>query len=346
MSKNIGAKKKLLGLALIILILFLLINMFWIVTMFVPYYGYMSKVDSEETECGMIYEKEHDGYKFKVSPTPYLGYDAFLSVSKKHSVYMDSEGNIISADNNITLFIWPNIWTGNEYGIMFLNEFNDTFIQVMIDENGEFIPYNTNDNSFNQEVEIYISENKSEISKLIRLAKNMWGLKSVNDMKAGIISCVQDKMILLYVCLTAVAFVIVFKVFLWCFRFRIPFEQYTNEMNFGINKTFPIFKKFPFNKTTKGYMFFAKCPTFCRKNGVLAICKKNCTVKDVGNFLQVLIYPQKENFVEVYAGNKKISTLELNLNYRENLENSFLKDTQKEEIIELIDVAKGFWSIE
>lgn len=313
--------------------------------MYIPYSGYISKVVKEKTDMGIVYEKEIDGYNFKVSPTPYLGYDAFLSVSQNHNVYLDTEGNIISFDKSITLFIWPNIWTGNEYGIMFLNEINDTFIQVMIDENGNYLPYNINDEDFNREVETYISENENEIFKLIGLAKNMWGLNFVDDMKSGIHSCAKDEITLLCVFLIFTIIFITFNLFRWYFRIRIPFLQYTNEMISYVNPKDKIFKKANFKKSTNNYIFYAKLPAFGMNNGALITCKNDCEIKNTECLVKVLIYPQKKNTVQVCVGKQKISTLELNMNYRENLKDLFITDTQKEEIIELIGAAKDFWSI-
>lgn len=333
-----NAKKKLSVLALIIFTVFILINIFWIITMFIPYNGYISKVDKEETEMGIIYEKYIDEYNYKVSPTPYLGYDAFLSVAQDYNVILDDNGNIISSDTNITLFIWPNFWTGNEYGIMILNETDNVCIQAMIDGNGNYLQDNSKNEEYNNEVEMYLAENQDEISKLLNIAKNTWGLNAENDIKAGLESCLNNKTIQMFLFVSLLLTVLILWTFKWLLHLRIPFNQYTVEMN-KASKAKSIFYK----KETEEYILYAKKPLFLKNNGYLKICYN---ISEPGNInsIELLIYPQKSNKTIVYYENTRICESDSLINSNEKMKN-MLSTIYTEKIITLANAAKEFWSL-
>lgn len=334
---TINAKKKLNALALIIFTIFILINAFWIITMYIPYSGYISKVDKEKTEIGTIYEKYIDEYNFKVSPTPYLGYDAFLSVSQDYNVTLDENGNIISSDTNISLFIWPNIWTGNEYGIMFLNEAEGIFIQVMIDENGNYLQGNSINEEYNAEVEKYLEENRDEVSKLLQMAKNTWGLNVKNDMKVGLYSCLNNKTIQIITFVFLLLIIFVFGIFKWLLNLRIPFNQYILEMNPYSKKQSTLYEK-----RTELFIFCAKKPSFLRNNGYLKISYNFSGTNE--SSIELLIYPQKNNKFLVYCENSKIFESDSLINGNEEFKD-ILPAKYSKEIIKLLSAAKSFWGV-
>lgn len=333
---KINAKKKLNVLALIIFMIFIFINIFWIITMYIPYSGYISKVDKQKTEIGMLYEKKVEDYIFKVSPAHYLGYDAFLSISKEYSVTLDENGNMISSDTNTTLFIWPNIWTQNEYGIMLLNESNNIFIQAMVDENGHYLQNGSSNEEYNHEVEEYLDKNQEEISKLLQMAKKTWGLNFKDDIKTGLNYCFNNSSIVIITIVSVLLTAFMFIALKWSLRLNIPFKQYLLEMNLN-TKNKPVL----YEKKTDEFIFHAKKPTFLFNNGYLMISYNNSS--NVSK-VELLIYPQKRKKIIVYCENTKICMVNFLIDGNDEFDNAMLA-IYSQHIIELINTAKEFWDL-
>lgn len=331
--------KKLNVLALIIFTIFIFVNIFWIITMYIPYSGYISKVNKEKTAIGTIYEKHIDEYNFKVSPTPYLGYDAFLSVGQDYNVILDDKGNIILSDTNITLFIWPNIWTGNEYGIMILNEMDNVCIQAMIDEKGNYLQDNSMNEKYNNDVKMYLEDNQDEISKLLSIAKDTWGLNVKNDITVGLRSCLNNKTTLIFSICSLLLTVFILGIFKWLLHLRIPFNKYIVAMNKTSQNKLIMYKK-----ETEEYILYAKKPLLLKNNGYLKICY-NLSKPNSNNSIELLIYPQKNNKAIVYYKNTKICESDSLINGNKEMK-SILSIIYTEEVIKLTNAAKEFWSLD
>lgn len=197
--KNLSTFKKLTLLAVIIILVFIIINVIWLVRFAIPYYGYVHTegfylndslpIEIDNSEIFKQYNKESNGYFLTVKNCHYLGSDGFLKVSKpiERISYSDNDGaaNIDTIDSkSYMLFIWPDTFKGYSYGVLVDDAGTGEYQTIPIDENLK-VTFNYLDETEKEHDQIIIDNNYDEINSMIKLAKDEWGLQKWHDFKEG-----------------------------------------------------------------------------------------------------------------------------------------------------------------
>ena len=113
--------------------------------------------------------------RYIVKDTGYLSNSGFLSVSiaKDIVIEIDDDGNEIASDFiKVTLFIWPELFSGYTYGIDI--DYGDYFYQINGEKDGNYIPY---ENENQEKLKSMLDDNRDEINKLFNLADKMWDIR-------------------------------------------------------------------------------------------------------------------------------------------------------------------------
>lgn len=337
-ENSASASKKLTVLALVLFIIFTAINVFWMITMYIPYCGYSYSLAQYESEHPA--NKQEEKYSFVISKTPYLGYDDYISVGIE--VTDDMKGIVIGG-----IYIYPNIWGDYEYAVG-CTENGDSFFMMEIDALGNFIPFDENDTEFNEKAQKILNDKQGEITQLIQKAKDCWGLDAKHDLKMGIKGLVNGQPLF---ALFAVAFIIglfclIISVFIWLLKYKFPFEnKFTSEMN----DTFYGKAEYRFKRTIGEYEFFASEPQLLRNNPFLAV--KKLPYKEERLTLVIFLNNKKEK-MKYYALLTDSQTV---IRKAEKVEfeyicgkalstNQFIID-HNEEIADLAAQANLFWPI-
>lgn len=157
----------------IIVGIFAIINLVWFVGVKSRYIELTKSFDNSKNELGN-YVKETDGYRYIVKDTGYLSNSGFLSVSiAKDIIEIDDDGNEIASDFiKVTLFIWPEWFSGYTYGIDI--DYGDYFYQINVEKDGNYIPY---ENENQEKLKSMLDDNRDEINKLFNLADKMWDIR-------------------------------------------------------------------------------------------------------------------------------------------------------------------------
>lgn len=342
-ENSASASKKLTVLALVLFIIFTAINVFWMITMYIPYCGYSYSLASDEDKYPILATGKTEGdYYFSISKTPYLGYDDFLNVGVGVEIYgNESTGFIIES-----LFIYPNIWGDYKY-ILFCTENGKDYYGIEIDDLGNFIPRNEDEMEC-ERAQKHLKENHSDVMQFLKLAKDCWGLEAKHDLKMGIKGLVNGQPLF---ALFAVAFIIglfclIISVFIWLLKYKFPFEnKFTSEMN----DTFYGKAEYRFKRTIGEYEFFASEPQLLRNNPFLAV--KKLPYKEERLTLVIFLNNKKEK-MKYYALLTDSQTV---IRKAEKVEfeyicgkalstNQFIID-HNEEIADLAAQANLFWPI-
>ena len=158
----------------IIVGIFAIINLVWFVGVKSRYIELTKSFDNSKNELGN-YVKETEGYRYIVKDTGYLSNSGFLSVSiaKDIVIEIDDDGNEIASDFiKVTLFIWPEWFSGYTYGIDI--DYGDYFYQINVEKDGNYIPY---ENENQEKLKSMLDDNRDEINKLFNLADKMWDIR-------------------------------------------------------------------------------------------------------------------------------------------------------------------------
>lgn len=322
-ENNVSASKKLTVWALVLALIFLGINIFWMITMYIPY-------------CGYSEESTNEKYGYKVSKTTYLGYDDFLRVAVEVS----------SATKGIAIFgiyIYPNIWGDYEYYVS-CNEGNATFM-FEITEQGDFIPYDENDTEFNEKAQQILKDKNAEIMEFMKAAKDQWGLEAKHDLKAGLKSLfTANPVITIFSLLPLILPSLVIVWLIWKLKVKIPFQKLNCELDVSYGS-----KEINYKRVVENYEFFASNPRILKNNGFLAVQKLPYEEER----LTLVIFPDKKKektkYYALLAGPKtvirKAEKVEFEYACGKALSpNQFIID-HNEELADLAVQANLFWPI-
>lgn len=280
MGRN-NASKKLTVLALILFVIFTAVNVFWLITMYIPYCGYSyALADAENKYPTLTQEKTEGEYFFEISKAPYLGYDDYLAVKIEN--YGNTEGIAIS-----DLFIYPNIWGEYEYAVG-CTENGYSFFLIETDAFGNFMPYDTNDTEFNAKAQLILNEKHAEITQLFTKAKECWVLEPKHDFATGIKAIVNGQPFFLSITIAAFLgfFCFMISVFIWLLKYKIPFQhQFADEMNavYGM-------AEFNFKRIVGDYVYTMSAPRLFRNDGFLMLQKRLASP----DRLSLIICPRKK----------------------------------------------------
>jgi hypothetical protein len=172
--------RRLLFLLAIILMIFAAINGIW-------YFGYKQRYNAvkkyletnylfgEEDDNDMLrYTKEVGDYAISMKEPEYLGHGGYVSIAKSsgYETILDDDGNIVeSSEIYITLYIWPKYFLGYKIGLDFYDEANSIYEQIELTSDMEIMNADDLDDAYMENISKLISENRDEINKLIRIAK-------------------------------------------------------------------------------------------------------------------------------------------------------------------------------
>lgn len=174
--------KRLLIFGTIVLIMFAVINLVWFIGIKIPYDNLsegMERIQGPTLDgITRIYHTEsRGGYEFNIKNSSYLSNNGYLSVIDESGmvVIMDEDGNAQNAnDVYITLFIWPKLFAGFEYGVDVQKE--GMWEQIYIDKDGNYIPEDTENVELNEYMESLLKEYETEIQGLLKAANEQWEL--------------------------------------------------------------------------------------------------------------------------------------------------------------------------
>ncbi len=270
-----NALKKLTVLALVITLIFAGINIFWLITMYIPYCGYSYSLAQYESEHPA--NKQEEKYSFVISKTPYLGYDDYISVGIE--VTDDMKGIVIGG-----IYIYPNIWGDYEYAVG-CTENGDSFFMMEIDALGNFIPFDENDTEFNEKAQKILNDKQGEITQLIQKAKDCWGLDAKHDLKIGLKGMASDISVVAVIVIAS-ALCLITAVLIWLLKCKIPFQsKFGAEMD-AVYGT----KEFGFKRTAGDYEFYLSNPQLFKNNGFLMAQKH----KFSADRISLVIYPDEK----------------------------------------------------
>ncbi len=326
-ENNISASKKLTVWALVLALIFLGINIFWMITMYIPYYGYLDDNTNEK-------------YYYKISETPYLGYDDFLYVGVEVTSDMSSDTKDIVIGG---IYIYPNIWGDYEYFVDCKE--GNAFFMFEITEQGDFIPYDENGTEFNEKARQISKDHKTEIMEFMKAAKDQWGLEAKHDLKAGLKRLfTMDPVITIFSLLPLILPSLVIVWLIWKLKVKIPFQILNCELDNSYGS-----KEMNYKRVVENYEFSASNPQIFRNNGFLMVQKlpyeEEC--------LTLVIFPNKEKektkYYALSAGPKtvirKAEKVEFEYACGKALSpNQFIID-HNEELADLAVQANLFWPI-
>ncbi|MBR6102207.1 MAG: hypothetical protein IKP95_07255 [Ruminococcus sp.] len=191
--KNIIKKHKIITAIMIIsLIAFTAVNIVWYFSIKKDFDRYAETVGLQETNSGdMLYRVQEGDFAYLVAPPGYLDWSGRLVVDDMSTATftIDKDGNEHGSGTNISLYIWIHAFGETKYGFMFYDpdkkassygysgggrikdEINE---QVCVDKELNYIPYDENNNEFNQYIEKLLAENRDKCGEMMRLAKEKW----------------------------------------------------------------------------------------------------------------------------------------------------------------------------
>lgn len=170
---------KLLILLIIIILIFTTINLVW-------FFGMKNRFNKQTENMELVwnkvasdyrYQKEIDGYICKLSMPFYLSDNGFMSVSTQdYKLKLSSDGVVLNKDEfGIALFIWPQMFSGFEYGVSIYNL--SSINQILIDANGSYIPSEDENTELDEYNSQLIDQYKEDIDSLLEVANKVWNLK-------------------------------------------------------------------------------------------------------------------------------------------------------------------------
>ncbi len=337
-ENNVSASKKLTILALVLFLIFVAINVFWIITMYIPYCGYKySLADADEKYPTLVTGKQEGKYFFKISETPYLGYDDYIRVGIEIS--SDTKGIGI-----LGLNIYPNIWGDYEYFVDCMEDGNSGFM-FEITEHGDFIPYDENYSEINEKAQQALKEKNAEIMEFMKIAKDTWGLEAKHDLKAGLKSLfTANPVITIFSLLPLILPSLVIVWLIWKLKVKIPFQQLNCELDNSYGS-----KELNYKRVVENYEFSASNPQIFRNNGFLAVQKLPYEEER----LTLVIFPDKKKektkYYALLAGPKtvirKAEKVEFEYACGKALSSDQFIIDHNEELADLAVQANLFWPI-
>lgn len=325
-----NASKKLTVLALFITLIFAGINIFWMITMYIPYCGYSYSLAQYRNEN--LANKQEEKYFFKISETPYLGYDDYLSVSIE--VTDDMKGIVIDG-----VYIYPNIWGDYEYAVS-CTENGDSFFMIEIDDLGNFIPLDENDTEFNEKAQQILNDKHVEIIQFIKTAKDCWGLEAKHDLEIGLKGMASDISVVAVIVI-ACALCLITAVLIWLLKCKLPFQsKFAAEMD-AVYGT----KEFGFKRTAGDYEFYLSNPQLFKNNGFLMAQKHKFSVDRIS----LVIYPDEKGakyFVligDTADSVRKAEKIKLEYVNKKVICSNLVVREHSEEIEDLIIQSSLFW---
>ncbi len=176
-QKNSKKYKRLLIITGIAAGIFLIVNLIWFIGVKSRYLELTKNFDSELNYFGN-YVEDVNGYRYTVKDTGYLGNSGFANVSTAQDleVFIDENGSeSTNGFTKVTLYIWPEMFSGYTYGID-IDNWEEVY-QIYVDKNGNYI---SNENVEDEEAEkrkALLEEYREEINKLFELADKMWDIR-------------------------------------------------------------------------------------------------------------------------------------------------------------------------
>lgn len=179
--KKTTVKQRALILVLSAALLFGGYNLFWALSVALPYAGYASGFEQlrDDADPGRVsYTKEVDGYILEVKKPGYLDFNSFLSVRSKNVQYIELDtktGEIIGSSGiSVYLYLWPDLRGGCEYGVLFDDEAQDIFEQLKITSDMTYLPQNPYDTENNKRREQLLKDNYDAVSGMLQAAEKVW----------------------------------------------------------------------------------------------------------------------------------------------------------------------------
>lgn len=184
--KELSSAKKLCILAAVILGIFTAVNLFWVFSTYIPYTRFTENMERIENKDGdevisVNYEKIVDGCRLTAKVPVYLDFSGHLSATTEepYTASQDDEGNILSSNGpGVTVYIWPPVFGNYKFGVFVIDDTEELFMQVYVDENLNFIPNKENKNNDENTafVEKTLAENHEKAEKLMNTATEFWNI--------------------------------------------------------------------------------------------------------------------------------------------------------------------------
>ena len=178
-EKNQIAIQRLVILTVIIVLIFIAIDLFWLVTRKLRFERLENGMDEITTEWGEVaYQKEVNGYLLQISTPAYLSYGGNMTVgnSEGYVVEIDESGNEVeSQEMYISLYIWPKTFGEYEYGVDFMGP-DDFWTQLMITPDIHYVRNENNEEAYNDEQEALITKYRDQIQELLDAADAQWNI--------------------------------------------------------------------------------------------------------------------------------------------------------------------------
>lgn len=177
---HLSAGKKLGILFLVIALFFTVINVFWLISVNLPYSKYCRKLDKTEEDGMIYYEKTVDDYFFTVKRPGYMDFTGYLTVGDKNGswININESGEITgSSELYIELNIIPDVWGNFRYRLWFSDEQNDIDYFVFIDKDYNYLPSKTATDKVIATKSKIVKDNMDEIKRLMTAADTMWEIR-------------------------------------------------------------------------------------------------------------------------------------------------------------------------
>lgn len=136
-------------------------------------------LDGTEKEEMKRYQKTFGDYSVSLRMPAYLGYGGFVAVGNKtgYVAELDENGNTISGSGlDISLFIWPKLFRGYDFGLDFYDDYNNIWEQVEVKRDLSLSDIDDFDDEYIDYLNKLIQDNRSEIEKLFNVAEKELGL--------------------------------------------------------------------------------------------------------------------------------------------------------------------------
>ena len=187
-NKKTKIFKRLLILFIVILLIFGTINAVW-------FFGYriryirlsknMTQSNIEGLESGgeERYYLEVGDYSIVMKTPAYLGEGGFIAIDRTEGyvVQYDENGELVSGDDLlVTLYVWPQYFSGYTVGLMFYDKYNEITEMAEVDSNLEIVDVDVYDPEDLELIEELMEENMDEINVLINIAEENLGIDIVN----------------------------------------------------------------------------------------------------------------------------------------------------------------------
>ena len=181
--------KKLVVLLVSILVVFATINAVW-------YFGYQKRYNNMakylekgysgdvENEKMLKYGTTVGEYQIALKMPEYLGSGGFVSVSKPEEFVVEQNEmgeTTTRSDASISLFIWPNYFSGFDLGVWYFDFVGESDEQIMITQNLDLANAEELDPEYVAHARQLIEANKDKIQEMFEVAEKTLEIKLTND---------------------------------------------------------------------------------------------------------------------------------------------------------------------